>query len=48
MEAIANTILGILFVLCALTVLSGISVLIKLAVVILTIGYGLVWWHYAD
>lgn len=43
MEAIANTILGILFVLCALTVLSGISLWFKVIVLVITVAYLIIW-----
>lgn len=43
MEAIANTILGILFVLCALTVLSGISLWFKAIVLVITVAYLIIW-----
>ena len=43
MEAIANTILGILFVLCALTILSGISLWFKAIVLVITVAYLIIW-----
>lgn len=43
-----NLLMGLFVTTMIGTALSGISVLIKLAVVILTIGYGFIWWHYAD
>ncbi len=43
-----NLLMGLFVTVMIGTALSGISVVVKLAVVVLTIGYGLVWWHYAD
>lgn len=43
-----NLLMGLFVTAMIGTALSGISVVVKLAVVVLTIAYGLVWWHYAD
>lgn len=43
MEAIANLILGMLVVLCSLTVMSGIFLWLKIVLLLVTVAYLIVW-----